>query len=371
MQFGIFVAPFHTRLGSPTLGFERDIALIQALDRLGYAEAWIGEHHSGGAQTIASPELFLAVLAERTRHLRLGTGVVSLPYHHPLDVAERMVLLDHLTRGRVMLGVGSGALTGDAYMRGIPLSDLRPRMTESLEAITELLSSPDPVTRSTAWFELREARLQVRPFTEPRFEIAVASLFSPSGPQTAARFGCSLLSMGATLTEMFNALPRQWQVYEDGCRAAGTTASRSSWRLVGPMHIARTREQALRDVEYGIEAFLDYSTMSTDHCASPGATSTRQAAELKIEAGSTAIGTPEDAAAFLERLVKQSGGFETFLFLELDWADPEATLRSYELFADEVMPAFQGHLEPLHSSWDWTLEHKEQFKNLRNPPRPA
>ena len=136
------------------------------------------------------------------------------------------------------------------------------------------------------------------------------------------------------------------------------------------MHIARTREQALKDVEYGLEAFLDYATASTDHSPAPGAKSAREAAEMMIEAGTTAIGTPDDAAAFIERLVKQSGGFGTFLFLGVDWADPEATLRSYALFADEVMPAFQGQLKPLQDSWDWTVAHREEFKNLRTP-RPA
>src|ERR671915_2473881 len=108
MKFGIFLAPFHPTGQNPTLALERDLELIQHLDRLGFDEAWIGEHHSAGFEIIASPEVFIAVAAERTRHIKLGTGVSSLPYHHPLMVANRMILLDHLTRGRVMLGVGPG-----------------------------------------------------------------------------------------------------------------------------------------------------------------------------------------------------------------------------------------------------------------------
>src|SRR5918994_880629 len=119
MKFGVFLAPFHPLGENPTLSLERDFELLEKLDDLGFDEAWIGEHHSGGWETIASPEVFLATAAERTRHIRLGTGVISLPYHHPLMVANRMVLLDHLTRGRVMLGVGPGALLSDAQMLGI------------------------------------------------------------------------------------------------------------------------------------------------------------------------------------------------------------------------------------------------------------
>src|SRR5581483_11112488 len=119
LRFGIFLAPFHPFGENPTLALERDLELIEWLDRLGYDEAWIGEHHSAGWETIASPELFIGVASQRTRHIRLGTGVVSLPYHHPLMVANRMVLLDHLTRGRVLFGVGPGALASDALMLGI------------------------------------------------------------------------------------------------------------------------------------------------------------------------------------------------------------------------------------------------------------
>ena len=101
LRFGIFLAPFHPVGQNPTLALERDLELIEHLDALGYDEAWIGEHHSAGYEIIASPEVFIAAAAERTKHIKLGTGVSSLPYHHPLMLADRMVLLDHLTRGRV------------------------------------------------------------------------------------------------------------------------------------------------------------------------------------------------------------------------------------------------------------------------------
>src|SRR5262245_17316239 len=139
MTFGIFLAPFHPLGENPTLALERDFQLIELLDQLGYDEAWIGEHHSAGWETIASPEVFIAAAAGRTRHIKLGTGVVSLPYHHPLMVANRMVLLDHITRGRAMLGVGPGALYTDALMLGIEPTKQRAMMAESLDAIMALL----------------------------------------------------------------------------------------------------------------------------------------------------------------------------------------------------------------------------------------
>ena len=137
MKFGIFLGPFHRVGENPTLAMDRDMELVQWLDYLGYDEAWIGEHHSAGWETISSPEIFMAVAADRTKHIKLGTGVISLPYHHPFMVANRMVQLDHMTHGRVMLGVGPGALPGDAYMLGIDASTQRERMDEAVEAAVE------------------------------------------------------------------------------------------------------------------------------------------------------------------------------------------------------------------------------------------
>src|SRR5216110_1858268 len=197
MAFGIFLAPFH-RLGeNPTLAMSRDMELIEWLDWLGYDEVWVGEHHSAGWELIASPEIFIAAAAERTRHIMLGSGVTSLPYHHPLMVAERFVQLDHMTRGRAMLGCGPGALVSDAYMMGIEPVMQRPRMDEALDAIMLLLKCDEPVTMKTDWFELREARLHLAPYTEPYLEIAVASVMTPAGVIAAGRHGLGVLSIGA------------------------------------------------------------------------------------------------------------------------------------------------------------------------------
>ena len=149
LKFGIFLAPFHPVGQNPTLALERDMQLIEHLDQLGFDEAWIGEHHSAGYEIIASPEVFIAAVAQRTRHIRLGTGVSSLPYHHPFMLADRLVLLDHLTRGRLMIGVGPGALPSDAFMMGIEVAKQRDMMEESLEAILLLLTGDKPVDYET------------------------------------------------------------------------------------------------------------------------------------------------------------------------------------------------------------------------------
>src|SRR6266852_5285444 len=248
MRFGIFLAPFHPVTQDPNVALHRDLELIQWLDHLGYHEAWIGEHHSAGYEIIASPEVFIATAAERTRTIKLGTGVSSLPYHHPFILADRMVLLDHLTRGRVMFGVGSGALPSDAYMMGIDPATQRERMEQSLGAIIALLTSDEPVSMQTDWFTLREARLQLRPYSYPHFEIAGAATVSPAGPRTAGHYGVGRLSLGATSMGGFAVLGDHWKIWNDQAQEHGHQVDRSTWRLVGPMHVARSRKQAFEEV---------------------------------------------------------------------------------------------------------------------------
>lgn len=364
MKFGVFMPPYHNTWGNPTRAFERDLEVIEHLDRLGYDEVWIGEHHSSGLEIISSPELFIAAAAPRTRTIKFGTGVISLPYHHPLNVADRMILLDHLTRGRVMMGVGPGALVADAYMRGIDPRSQRQRMVESLEAIHALLFSGQPVTMKTDWFELKEAHLQLPPYSDPCFEIAVAAVISPSGPQLAGRLGASILSVGATESEAYKALAVHWKVYDEVSREHGHTADRKTWRLVGPIHIAETRAQAMKDVEHGLMRYIDYFLRAANLPLAPKKDTVREAAEYLVEVGAAAIGTPDDAIAQINRLVEASdGGFGTYLITAHGWAQHEATLRSYQLFADEVMPAFQQERWiGRRNSFEWAIERKPAFQ---------
>ena len=340
LRFGIFLAPFHPVGQNPTLALERDLQLIEHLDQLGFDEAWFGEHHSAGYEIIASPEVFIAAAAERTRDIRLGTGVSSLPYHHPFMLADRIVLLDHLTRGRVMLGVGPGALPSDAFMMGIDPAKQRDMMEESLEAILQLLAG-ETVSMETEWFKLVKARLQLLPYQRPLPEIGVAAQVSPSGPRLAGRFGCSLLSLGATTEGGFDVLGSHWQVMEERAEEFGTTVDRNKWRLVGPMHIADTKEQAIADVAFGLEKWVDYFQRVAALPIAPNTENFSSLVDALNASGIAVIGTPDDAIAQIERLQSQSGGFGTYLCMGHEWADTAATRHSYELLARYVAPHFQ------------------------------
>jgi limonene 1,2-monooxygenase len=361
LGFGIFLAPFHPLGENPTTALHRDLELVEWLDRLGFDEAWFGEHHSGGYEIIGSPEVFVAAAAERTRHLRLGTGVSSLPYHHPLILADRMVLLDHLTRGRAMFGVGPGALPSDAFMMGIDPMRQREMMDEALDSILALFRSDEPVDRDCGWFTLRNARLQLRPFSRPHMEVAVAAQVSPAGARAAGKYGIALLSLGATTRGGFDVLGQHWGIAEAKAAEHGRTVDRTRWRLVGPMHLAPTMDQARRDVEFGLPAWVDYFQRVGALPLVGDAVETQDMVDAMNATGLAVIGTPDDAAAQIERLWEKSGGFGTYLVMAHEWADREATLRSYELLARWVAPRFQGTLGRLRASRDWAAENRGQF----------
>ena len=357
MKFGIFLAPFH-RLGeNPTLAMARDIELLEWLDYLGYDEAWIGEHHSAGWEIIASPELIIAAAAERTKHIMLGSGVTSLPYHHPYMVAQRWVQLDHMTRGRAMLGCGPGALISDAYMLGIKVADQRRRMDEALDAIMALLRCEEPVTMKTDWFEMHDARLHLKPYSDPHFPIAVASVLTPAAPTSAGKHGLGILSLGVGLPSGPESMPVQWRIAEESAAKHGKTMHRRDWRVVMNVHVAEDDEQALRDVEKGER--METVTYFEDTLGRPPGRSDDPLRE-GVANGSTLVGSPETIIKGIERLLGYSdGGFGGFLFRAHDWANREATWRSYELFARYVMPRFQGQLDTQARSNAWAKENRK------------
>ena len=361
LRSGIFLAPFHNHDENPTLSIERDLELLEHLDRLNYHEAWIGEHHSGGFEVIACPEMFIAAAAQRTRHIRLGTGVVSLPYHNPFMVADRMVQLDHMTRGRAMFGVGPGALVHDALKIGVDPDAQRQMMYDSFDVIVRLLNG-EIVNQKTDWFNLVDAQLQLRSYTRPTMELAVAAARSPSGSFLSGKHGVGMLSIGGTSPMAMERHTANWGLYEETARANGHVPDRKNWRVVGMMHIAETREQARQNVKFGVEAFAQYFRDVATFPIIPG--DIGDAAEWLVESGTACIGTPDDAIAYIERLVAGSGGFGVMCELAHNWADWEATKTHYELMARFVHPHFQQSRDLLRGSYNYATSHHADFTGV-------
>jgi limonene 1,2-monooxygenase len=365
MKFGVFMAPFHRVGENPTLALERDLELLQWIDTLGFDEAYIGEHHSAGWETIASPELFMATAAERTRHIRLGTGVTSLPYHHPFMVANRMVLLDHLTRGRVILGCGPGALASDALMLGIKPERQRAMMEESLDAIVRLMSDPEPFSCKTDWFEMNEAVLQLRPYQDPIVPLAVASVESPAGVTLAGKHGASVLSLSVPRdTIRKTSLAELWSIGEETAAEHDKTMHREDWGIVMGMHLAETKEQALKDIREGSARVVTEYFGETLGNPVPDVPRD-QIVDYMVDHNQWIVGTPDDCIAGIERLQEISGGFGKFMIRVEDWAPRDKIHRSYELLARYVMPHFQGSVEGIQISRDWASERKDALQQNR------
>jgi limonene 1,2-monooxygenase len=359
LRHGIFLAPLHPFDEDANSVIHRDLELMEWLDRLGYDEAWIGEHHSGGWETISSPELFIAAAAERTKHIKFGTGVISLPYHQPLMVANRIIQLDHQTRGRVMFGFGPGLLISDAQMLGVDFHTLRDRMAQGIDVILRLLAG-ERVTEKTEWYELNNAMVHLLPYTRPRPEIAVASAATPSGGKLAGKYDLIMLCVAATDPNGgYNVLDINWNFAREIAKEQGRSMSRDKLRLMGPMHIAETREQARENVRWGLLKYLDYARTLTP--GRFGDFEGRDPVDVMLDAGHIVIGTPDDAVATLKKLQAKQGEFGAFLQQAHDWANWENTKRSYELFIRYVAPHFNNSNVNREASFDDWKEHSVEY----------
>jgi limonene 1,2-monooxygenase len=331
MEFGLFLQPFHHPSEDPTRALERDLELVELLDELGYAEAWIGEHHSTGWENIGSPEVFIAAAAERTKEIRFGTGVVQAGLHHPLVALDRMILLDHLTRGRVSFGLGvGGGIPSDLSVFGLTPEDAGTRMQESLDVILRLLEG-GPVTASTDWFGVNDAVLQMRPYTEPHMPFAVASA-DPRNVRLMGRLGGKVLLGGTP--------ERVEQVYEhlsEGAGEAGRGASRGQIMLSSVLHLDEPHERAVEDFKEGaIREFYEFQ-VGVNGRPEPEGTPDEWYEQYLTK---HIIGSPEHAIERLAELAELSGGIGGMIFMSREWAGHESSRNSWRLFANEVAPKF-------------------------------
>ena len=366
LKFGAFLAPHHPVGENPMLQFRRDIDLVAHLDKLGYDEFWCGEHHSSGWEMIASPELFLAAAAERSHRIRLGTGVISLPYHNPYMVAQRMVQLDWQSGGRAIFGSGPGALASDAHTLGIDPMVLRDRQDEAIQVIKRLFKG-ERVTQRSEWFNLNDAALQLLPLQE-EIPFAVASQISPSGMTLAGKHGIGIISIGSLSSEGLVSLAQQWSFAEDSARKHNSVADRSQWRVLLSWHIAETREKAREQARDGL--LRHHNEYITGTLQRPGAKPFKSPDEavdkMAFSKGAAAvIGTPDDLVAKIKEVLAISGGFGTVVGFVHDWANPENTFRSYDMVARYVIPEINGYLAGLRKSQKFVSENREYFDRAR------
>ncbi|HSM43672.1 MAG TPA: LLM class flavin-dependent oxidoreductase [Acidimicrobiia bacterium] len=332
MEFGLFLQPLHHPSEDPTAALERDLDLITLLDELGYAEAWIGEHHSTGWENFAAPEVVIAAAAERTTDIRFGTGVVQAGLHHPLVALDRMILLDHLTRGRVSFGLGvGGGIPSDLAVFGLTPEVAGRRMQQSLDVMLRLLAGEGPVSETSDWFELHDAVLQLRPYTQPHMPFAVASA-DPRNIELMGRVGGKVLLGGMP--------ERVEQVYEHlaaGAEQAGREASRKQIVLSYMLHLDESHEKAIDEFEEG--AIREHYEFQVGVNGRPEPEGTPDLWYQDYVARHI-IGGPAHAMEKISEMQEIAGDFGGIIFMSREWAGVEQARHSWRLFAEEVAPKF-------------------------------
>ena len=371
LRFGAFLAPHHPIGENPTLQFQSNLELVELMDRLGYEEFWCGEHHSTGWEIIASPELFLAAAAERTHRIMLGTGVVSLPYHHPFMVAQRMVQLDHQSRGRVIFGSGPGALPSDAHTLGIDPMALRDRQDEAMGIIRRLFTEDERFSYESEWFNLNDAKLQLKPLQED-MEFAVASIVSPSGMTLAGKHRAGVLSIGSLTQDGIRALPLQWSFAEESAAEHGNTVDRKDWRIVLNWHIAETRKEAREQAKHGLMRHNNEYTIGT---LAGGVGTIYKTPDEAVdgvafsELSTAVIGTPDDLVARIREMMEITGGFGCVIGFVHDWANRENTRRSWDMVARYVVPQVNGLLDDYFESHRFVTDNREYWNRAQQAIR--
>jgi limonene 1,2-monooxygenase len=276
-------------------------------------------------------------------------------------VADRIVQLDHMTRGRVMFGAGPGLLASDAIMMGIDPMTQRDRMAESLDAILRLFNG-EVITEKTDWYTMEGARLHLLPYTKPHPEVAVVSAVTPSGGRLAGKYDLSMICVAATNPFGYDALASNWQIACDVAAEHGRNMDPNRLRLVGPMHLAETKAKAFENARWGFERYLGYLNNNQPRFIVPKG---EDPLEWFVENKYGVCGTPDDAIALIERLQAKQGEFGVFLQQAHNWADFEATKRSYELYARYVMPHFSRANRPREDSFQWCGDNRAEFSAKR------
>lgn len=362
-KIGAFLSPVHETGQDPHLALKRNLDLVEKLDELNFDEAWFGEHQSMGWGLTGAPETLIAAASQRTQQIKLANGVTPLSSHNPFHVASRAVHLDHLTRGRYILGVGPG-VPFDASMFGVDQPTQRKRLDEALPTVMELVNGESRITDETDWYTLRGAKLQLPRFSPQGIEMAMAtSGTSSTSPRLAGRYGLSMVSFALPFALLAPGMPAhmgladQWNHAVEAAEEYGQTMNRNDWRVALPVHVAETREEAFNDVREGYDRWIfDYfGRVAGREVHSPDIPRSKML-EARVEAGGALVGSVEDVVEGIRTLQERSGGFGTLLVYVADWTSWEKTDRSMQLLARHVAPHFTGTTARPIEATKWAID---------------
>lgn len=354
MQLGYFTMPLHPPGSNVTQTLADDLDQLVVLDKLGYKEAWIGEHFTTQWENIPAPDLFIAKALGMTENICLGTGVTCMPNHNPFVVAHRIAELDHLARGRFKWGVGSGGFPGDFEVFGFdPASGIHREMAkEAVDLVIQMWDDPKPGRyKSDFWdFNIPEPdpsigmRFHLKPFHDPHPPIAVAGV-SPKSDTLTLAGERGWIPMSINLVPG-NTLKGHWDAVQEGAAKVGRTPDRSQWRIAREIYVAETseeaREEALtgvlrRDFDQYFYKLLDKMDMLGLYKRDQEMPDEEITAEYVVD-NVWIVGSPDDVITKIRALNSEVGGFGVLLAMGHEWSPYEKWLKSMTLLANEVMP---------------------------------
>jgi len=354
MKFSYFMQPCHHPRENPTLAFQRDISLIHLADELGFDDFFIGEHHSGGWETMPAPEMALSMAAATAHRIRLGTSVYSAPFHHPFHLAERTCFLDHLTHGRAILGVGPCSLVTDKILFNMDNNALTPMLHEAIDVIVRLLEADEPISHDGEFWQFKDMRLQLRSLQQPRLPLAMPSAATPANLKLIGKHGMIWMCPSGKVDRGTGGLDERWALVEEGAKEAGKTADRDNWRIATFMYLTENTDQAWDDVRAGIMRDAEYFSaigLRFQYQEHPDQPYEEFTAESCADRRDWVIGTPDDAIAWIEQKQQETGGFGGVMLTAHEWTNFDKIRNSTELFARYVMPHFKGTNATYHDEW--------------------
>lgn len=354
MELGYFMMPLHPPGSDLSVTLEDDLTQIVELDRLGYAEAWIGEHFTTEWENIPAPDLFIAQALSATKQIRLGTGVTCIPNHTPFDLAHRIAQLDQMAKGRFMWGVGSGGFIGDFRVAGMdPATGEHRGMTrEAVDLVLRLWEDPVPgLYEHARWnFTVPEPddeiglRVHVRPYQKPHPPIAMAGISVQSDTlELAGERGWIPMSINFAPTRV---LKTHWTSVAEGAKRAGREPERGSWRIAREIFVADTtkeaRKQALegvfaRDFEQYFRRLIPKGRGMGILKENPDMPDSEVTSQYMLD-NIWIVGSPDDVVEQINALSDEVGGFGVLLAMAHEWKPEGPWRESMRLLAEEVIP---------------------------------
>jgi alkanesulfonate monooxygenase SsuD/methylene tetrahydromethanopterin reductase-like flavin-dependent oxidoreductase (luciferase family) len=362
MKLATFMMPLHPPGRSPAETLPEDREAILLADRLGYSEAYVGEHVTDLAENVTSCLMFLASLAHETKNIVLGTGTINMPNSHPAAIAAQVAMLDHMLKGRFIMGISPGGLMSDAEVFGNYQKDRNAIFLESINMVLDIWKGQGPYDLQGQFFNVTTGKTMIpeigqgtiiKPFQKPHPPIVVTAVAPFSkGVTEAAKRGWTPISANFLLPEWVKS---HWPKYVEGREAVGAKASPSEWRVAKSIFVADDEKVAQR---YGHSAEGPYhfyfkqlvrklvgfggrsNLFKTDQNQRDSEITPDYVTRKLVIAG-TVNSVVDQILAFRDKV----GDFGTLLYPCHDWVDPALGKRSMQLMAEQVMPKVNAALK--------------------------